>query len=287
MAEETRYWQARVSSVLGTPVDAVFETSGQVGPIYRVTSGKTRYILKTSRPSRTLPTEARMLDDMRAAGVRVPEVAASGDDFVLMEYIDTAATVSYDRDEAAAHLLLALHRVSNDARMYGYYYDTPIASFWQRNEQTQYNWALFYGQMRLLPMVRTCYDGGRLEKSYVQRIEKVVRDLYTRIDMASITPSLLHGDIWSGNILYTKEEAVLIDPALYFGDREVDLAFIEMFNTFGPRFWDVYTAASPLSEEYASIRRPLYQLYPYLVHIALYGAPYVPGLARCLRELGV
>jgi len=284
---ETTQWQERISTLIGKPVEVVFEASGQVGPIYRVRCGSERWLLKTSRPSATLPTEARMLGDMRAAGVRVPAVIASGEDFVLMEYIDTSSQAAYDRDEAAAHALLALHNVSNDARMYGYYYDTPIASFWQRNEQTQYNWALFYGQMRLVPMARTCYDAGRLDMPYVTRIETLARDLYTRIDMASITPSLLHGDIWSGNMLYDEAGAVLIDPALYFGDREVDVAFIEMFGTFGPRFWDVYTAASPLSAEYARPKRPLYQLYPYLVHVALYGSPYVPGLERCLRELGV
>jgi fructosamine-3-kinase len=192
-----------VEAYVGTPYTLSYLTSGQVGPVYRIRGTGGDFLLKTSDASDILPTEAKMLRDMAQAGVRVPEVYASSDDFLLMRFIDTPASVAYDRDIAAAETLLKLHSVSNDARMYGYYYDTPIASFWQRNEQTQYNWALFYGQMRLLPMARICYDKDYVSAAHIARLEALARDLYARIDMRAITPSLLHGDIWSGNILMT------------------------------------------------------------------------------------
>ncbi len=96
---------------------------------------------------------------------------------------------------------------------------------------------------------------------------------------------MLHGDLWSGNILFNMEGAVLIDPAIYFGDREVDLAFIMMFNTFGKTFFEDYCKVYPLSKDFHTVKLPLYQIYPYLVHTALYGSAYRSGLEEALKRL--
>ena len=268
-------------------LSADYLTQGQIGAIYTLRTSSNRYLLKTSNPSNRLRIEAKMLGDIKKYGIASAEVFDVSDTHLLMEYVEEVPLPETKRELAAAEVLAALHSVTNDAHMYGYWYDTTIGPFEQKNEQTQYHWALFYAQMRLLPMVRICYDKGVLPQEKVEKIERLCKTLYTRIDMRKITPSLIHGDLWSGNILFNMSGAVLIDPALSFADREMELAFIKMFNTFGEPFFDAYTRHHPLSEDFETTKVPLYQLYYYLVHMALYGDAYLPGLDTALKRLKV
>ena len=267
-------------------LSADFLTEGQIGKIYTLQTSTQKFLLKTSESSDRLQTEAKMLKDICKYEIAVPEVYHVSDTHLLMAFIEEESIDIPDRELAAAKVLTKLHSVGNESRMYGYWYDTTIGPFLQHNEQTQYNWSLFLGQMRILPMARICYDKGLLPKAMLERLERLCRDIYRRIDMSKIMPSLLHGDLWSGNILFNMNGAVLIDPALYFGDREMDLAFILMFNTFGKTFFDAYTKVHPLSEDFYDVKVPLYQIYPFLVHTALYGSPYIGGLEQCLERLG-
>jgi len=260
-------------------------THGQIGDIYRVSTPTRILVVKTSDRAVQLEIEAKMLRDLAKEGIRVPEVFVCHNGMLAMEWIEQCALPRDIEEKEAAKSITALHRVSNDARMYGYWYDTTIASFSQRNEQTQYNWGLFLGQMRIMPMAKICYDRGYLNRSTIERLERISRDIYKLIDMSQITPSLLHGDLWSGNILFDHTGAVLIDPAIYFGDKEMDLAFIRMFDTFGDTFWEAYGRVHPLSDDFERVKLPLYQLYPILVHIALYGEQYRVYLEKNLRIL--
>ena len=264
-----------------------FFTEGQIGEIYKVNTSYDSYILKTSKPSDMLQIEANMLKDINKYKIAVPKVYDVSKTHLLMEYIETKKQAKCTQAIEAAKILSALHSVTNDSRMYGYYYDTTIGPFSQKNEQTQYNWTLFLGQMRILPMAKICYDKGQINKEIVGRVESLCSDLYKRIDMASITPSLLHGDLWSGNILFNINGASLIDPAIYYGDKEMDLAFILLFDTFGETFFEAYAEVHTLSEDFYEVKVPIYQIYPLLVHVVLYGGSYVDELERVLQRLKV
>jgi len=264
-----------------------FFTEGQIGEIYKVNTSYDSYILKTSEPSDMLQIEASMLKDINKYKIAVPKVYDVSQTHLLMEYIETKKQAKCTQEIEAAKILSALHSVTNDSRMYGYYYDTTIGPFSQKNEQTQYNWTLFLGQMRILPMAKICYDKGQISKEIVGRVESLCSDLYKRIDMASITPSLLHGDLWSGNILFNMNGASLIDPAIYYGDKEMDLAFILLFDTFGETFFEAYAEVHTLSEDFYEVKVPIYQIYPLLVHVVLYGGSYVDELERVLQRLKV
>lgn len=268
--------------------DLTYLSSGQIGDIYQAQLGHRSVVIKTTAEERDdLMIEARMLQDLSTNGVRVPEVIVSTKAALVLEYITPCRSIHYDKEIETAKALASLHQVSNDSRMYGYYYNTTIASFTQNNEQTQYNWALFLSQMRILPMAKLCYERGVLEKSLLKRIETLCSGLYRRIDMSRITPSLLHGDIWSGNLLYEKSGVCFIDPAIYFGDREMELAFILLFHTFGKDFFEEYTKVHALSGEFYETKVPLYQIYPLLVHAALYGGGYIIELKQRLESLKV
>jgi fructosamine-3-kinase len=264
-----------------------FFTVGQIGDIYKVETRDESYIVKISQPSERLSIEANMLIDINKYRIAVPKVYAFSETYLLLEYIEERGEATEMQELEAANILADLHSVTNDSRMYGYYYDTTIGPFIQHNEQTQYNWGLFLGQMRIMPMAKICYGKGQISRQMVDRLERLCRDLYKRIDISSITPSLLHGDLWSGNILFNMNGAVLIDPAIYFGDREMELAFILMFNTFGKTFFNAYEEVHPLSDGFYETKVPLYQIYPYLVHVALYGTSYVHGLEEQLNRLKI
>ena len=264
-----------------------FFTKGKIGDIYKVQTIDENYILKTSQASEKLQIEANMLEDINKYNIAVPKVYDVTQTHLLLEYIEESKQAKCTQEIEAAKLLSSLHAVSNDSRMYGYYYDTSIASFSQKNEQTQYNWTLFLGQMRIMPMAKICFDNGKISQQMLERVEELCRDMYKRIDMSTITPSLLHGDLWSGNILFNMKGTTLIDPAIYFGDKEMELAFVLLFDTFGETFFREYEEVHPLSEEFYDVKVPLYQVYPLLVHVALYGGSYVGQLEQILKRLKV
>lgn len=278
--------KTRLSHTLEEEVLSIdFFDQGQIGDIYKVTTSNHAYILKTSATSNRLLIEHDMLVDIKNYDIAVPKVMDVSETHLLMAYIETSPLAKSVQESKAAEVLAKLHSVTNESRMYGYYYDTTIASFMQKNEQTQYNWGLFLGQMRIVPMAKICYERGHISKEILSRLEHLSKDIYKRIDLSKISPSLLHGDLWSGNILFNMNGATLIDPAIYFGDREMELAFIMMFNTFGDTFFQAYTKVHPLSDDFYEVKVPLYQLYPVLVHVALYGVSYVGQLEHLLVRL--
>ena len=280
--------QTELSEALGQKVDTLdFFQQGQIGDIYKASVEGHTYVVKTSSKVDSLGIEAKMLGDLHDAKIRVPKVILAQDSFLVLEYIESDKQTKYTEEIEAAKILTKLHTVTNKSRMYGYYYDTSIGPFPQKNEQTQYNWTLFLGQMRIMPMARICYDEGKITKKIIERLEGLCRDLYKRIDMSTIYPSLLHGDVWSGNVLFEREGACLIDPAIYYGDKEMELAFILLFDTFGDTFLNTYSEVHPLSEDFYESKVPLYQIYPLLVHVALYGSSYVGKLEQLLKRLNV
>ena len=277
-----------LSQVLGQEVENLdLLQHGQIGGVYRASISGRNFVVKHSDQVGKLAVEARMLNDLREAEIRVPEVLFCEGPFLMMEYIEILHQNRDAQEIEAAKLLSALHSVSNESRMYGYYYDTTIGPFTQKNEQTQYNWALFLGQMRIMPMAKRCYDEGKISAQTLHRLEAFCRDLYKRIDMSLIYPSLLHGDVWSGNVLFDKKGACLIDPAIYYGDREMELAFIRLFDTFSERFFDAYQEVHPLSADFYENKVSIYQIYPLLVHVALYGSSYRSQLEAILKRLKV
>jgi protein-ribulosamine 3-kinase len=280
--------QEELSEALGQHVKCLeLLQQGQIGDIYLASVEDKSYVVKTSIQTEKLAIEAHMLEDLYAAKIRVPNVIISKGSFLVLEHIETKDQAKATQEMEAAKLLSRLHSVTNESRMYGYYYDTTIGPFPQKNEQTQYNWTLFLGQMRIMPMARHCYDVGKIPKQMVERLDELCRDMYKRIDMRTIYPSLLHGDVWSGNILFEREGACLIDPAIYYGDKEMELAFILLFGTFGETFFNAYQEIHPLSDDFYENKVPLYQIYPLLVHVALYGGSYVGELERTLKRLKI
>ena len=221
--------------------------------------------------------------------VRVPAVIALQDDaanaarWLLLEWLEPGAASARTWSELGASLA-AMHRVRADAP--GWPRANFIGSLPQSNERAR-DWPDFWRTRRLEPQLRGARDAGRLDARDVARFDRLLAALDDVLAVAGAEgASLLHGDLWSGNVHLTRAGAALVDPAAYYGHREVDLAMAELFGGFDPGFREGYEAAWPLQPGYAERRRAIYQLYYLLVHVNLFGGSYRAQTVGVLRSAG-
>ncbi len=211
-------------------------------------------------------------------GPRVVRFLANGEDasgrFLLLEYIESAPPRA-DFWEDFGRRLARLHRTRRSPR-FGFQADNYIGATPQLNTWSD-NWPDFFGRMRLGHQIELARRGGRADRALVAGVERILARLGELLPSGE-EASLLHGDLWGGNYLVGPEGyAVLIDPAVYYGDREADLAMTELFGGFPERFYAAYQEEYPLLEGSAE-RRDLYNLYHLLNHLNLFGASYLQGV---------
>lgn len=218
--------------------------------------------------------EAAGLRWLGAAGaVAVPEVIEVGEDRLVLEWIERGDATA----EAAEHFgrdLARLHQAGADA--FGAPWTGWIAELPLDNSAGE-DWPSFYVSQRVLPFVRHARDHGRLSESDVRLLDSVI-DAVPDIAGPSEAPSRIHGDLWSGNVLWTARGAVLVDPAAHGGHRETDLAMLALFGA--PRLSRIlgaYQEEAPLAHGWRE-RVPLHQLHPILVHVCLFGDDYRSSL---------
>jgi len=175
--------------------------------------------------------------------------------------------------------LAALHKYS--ASQFGLDHDNYIGSLTQRNHQHR-SWADFFIHERIDPLVRQCIDKGLCPTNRINDFES----LYNKLPsiFPDEAPALLHGDLWSGNLISDeKGNPVLIDPAVYFGHREMDIAFTTLFGGFDPAFYNAYKDAFPLLAGFEQ-RKSVYNIYPLLVHAILFGGGYLNQALDVLKR---
>jgi fructosamine-3-kinase len=176
-----------------------------------------------------------------------------------------------------------LHSITADA--YGHEWDTLIGSLSQPNPWTG-SWSEFFGEQRLIFAARTALEADRLPPDFYRRVEVLAGRLGPLIGEAG-GPSLVHGDVWTGNVLARGERvAAFLDPAIYHSDPEVELAYIALTGTFGERFFRRYGEIRPLRNGFFEVRSHLYALYPLLIHAYYFGGPYVRRVDETLRRFG-
>lgn len=245
-------------------------------------------------PPGFFPAEARALRALREAagdGIRVPEVLAAFDPagegapgepgWLLLEWIEPGAQ-GPGFGERLGRGLAALHRAGEGR--WGWEEDNFIGPLPQPNAPAA-SWAGFWRDRRLEPQLRRARDTGHApgDPREWERLLAGLADLLAPAEEDG--PSLLHGDLWGGNVLASSAgEPCIVDPAAYRGHREVDLAMSELFGGFSPRFHSAYREAWPLLPGYREGRRAAYQLFYLLVHVVLFGGGYVERTRSALRE---
>ena len=258
----------------------------------RLDDGKNVFVKwNTQAPGSMFVTEAAGLDALRAqGGLRTPVVlgvgVSPGGAWLLLEFIP-AGPPSPEFWPRLAHGLVELHQPS--AGPFGWHEDNFIGSLPQANAWGE-DWPSFWWLRRLEPQLRLAWDSGFLrgDRESWRALERGLPVVLE--DVPDQSSSLLHGDLWSGNVYASAEgEPVVVDPAVYRGHSEVDLAMTALFGGFAPEFHQAYADTGSLSPLYDAGRRDLYQLYPLLVHVNLFGGSYEAGVraaqARVLRML--
>jgi fructosamine-3-kinase len=257
------------SAVVATAPVAGGDTSSSTK--LRLSDGTTA-IMKTHAhpPAGFFACEAAGLRWLREAdGVPVPEVLAVDEECLILRWVETGkasteAAVAFGQGLAATH--------AAGAPSYGATADGFISKLPLPNAPCD-SWAEFYAVRRVLPYLKVARDRGAVSEAEAGLVEGVIGKLTALLPEEP--PARLHGDLWNGNVLWGQEHRVwLIDPAAYGGHRELDLAMLALFGLpHLPRVLEAYQERSPLADGWEE-RIPLHQLFPLLVHAALFGGGY-------------
>lgn len=256
-------------------------SGGDINAVYLLQSESGKFVVKVNSAEEfpgMFDAEARGLQLLTESGsFRIPQVKNHGSigphSYLLLEYIPSTSP-NLDFAQQFAKNLATLH--SRDNSYFGLDHDNYIGSLKQHNDNRG-NAADFYISQRLEPQFRLAADKGFRFKSlddFYSTIIKVIPD---------DPPSLIHGDLWSGNFLVSESGSpTLIDPAISFAPREMDLAMMQLFGGFSEETFHLYNENFPLTSGWNE-RIPLWQLYYLLVHLNLFGSGYLSGVQRAMR----
>ena len=250
---------------------------GDIAEVHRLATDQGAVVIKRDDPER-LSGEADGLRALRDAGTRlvVPEVLAEGDGWLVMEALETGGS---RRDEASlGEGLRDLHACVGDA--HGWPRDNACGHTPQPNAPMADGRA-FQRERRLLPLAEACQARGRMGGDLRHRLEAVAHGLEAWLPDAPA--SLVHGDLWSGNVLFTTRGPAIIDPAVYRHYPEVDLAMLTLFGSPGEAFFEAYWNGNRPGDW--PRREALFQLYPLLNHLLMFGSGYRGAVERTLGRL--
>lgn len=214
--------------------------------------------------------------------LRIPEIYGCGRvrdyNYLISEFIcESRPTLEYWEELGLGLADLHLHH----QKFFGLESDNFISSLSQKNNPSE-NWIDFFIKNRLEPLLGKAYFDQLITGDFLRKFQI----LYPKLDsiFPKEPPSLIHGDLWSGNILCASNgKPCLIDPAVYYGHREMDLAFSHLFGGFDRRFYEAYESIIPLEPGFES-RMALYNLYPLLVHLNLFGSAYLPAIEKTIKR---
>ncbi len=276
-----------IESALGGGVETKAALSGGcIGEVYRLhlTDGRDVVAKIDSGGMPRLDVEGYMLEYLAEhSQLPVPEVLYASPSLLIMNHLLGESHFDGSAQEHAAELLSTLHSVH--APSFGLERDTLIGGLPQSNRQAN-SWIDFFRSERLLNMGNQAITAKRMGENTLRRLESFSDHLDEWL-LEPEHPSLLHGDVWTTNVLAKGGRITgFIDPAIYYGHPEIELAFITLFNTFSERFFDTYQQLAGIAPGFFEERRDIYNLYPLLVHVRLFGGGYLASVENTLSRYG-
>ncbi len=276
-----KHWQPIISHIeqaTGQPFSVGQQQSmggGSINSAFLLTAENgQQYFVKTNQTGRLamFEAEARGLQAIAASNtLRVPESVCAGENpsqsYIVLEYLDMAGQAD---QHILGEQLAAMHRVT--AERFGWEINNTIGATHQPNDWMD-NWLAFWREQRLgfqLQLAAQNGYGGELQSLG----EKLLLEMPKLFSGREIKASMLHGDLWGGNVAGLKDGTpVIFDPAFYYGDREADIAMTYVFGGFGPGFYASYQNAFPLDDGFA-VRKTFYNIYHIINHLNLFGGGY-------------
>ncbi len=299
----------RIADAMGTDVRAIRPLSGSYGlslDVVELADGR-KLVAKHGKGPQPghLLIEGFMLRRLEGE-IPVPHVHLAEEDLLVMDFVPGSGGMGASVERHMAELLSRMHRKRQP--YFGLERDTTIGPLPQPNpiylpagadEKTARTeelprdvagsgWIDFFRDQRLMFMARLAHERAGLSSSLLRRIERFCDHLDEFIEEPA-HPSLIHGDIWGGNVIASGGKvAAFIDPAIYYGHYEYDLAFMTMFGTAGRAFFEAYAALMPDFdlEGFMEVRRDVYLIYPHLTHVLICGLSYASGIESRLSRFG-
>jgi len=261
-------------------------SGGDISSAWRLATENGDLFIKTGPASSAemFDAEAEGLTELASTdAIRVPNVVASGQT-ELSAYLGLE-WMSFERADAATERLFGeqlatLHHTTQNR--YGWHRNNTIGLTPQENTWRD-NWLDFFREQRLGFQLRLAAENG-YSGELQQRGRQLLKRLPVYFDVAEPAASLLHGDLWGGNWGCSGGQPVIFDPAVYYGDREMDIAMTKLFGGFGEDFYAAYELSWPLQDGHQE-RQHLYQLYHVLNHLNLFGSAYLGHAVRLLEKL--
>ena len=242
-----------------------------------------KYFLKSYGKKKSIHLkEANGLKELsKSEEIRVPEVIAVNENYLLLEYLSTGKRKSSFSLEFGRQLA-RMHRTTSNK--YGFYEDNFIGSNVQKNVPQKSNWVEFYWENRLLYQFKLAEKKGYVNVQLLKDFNKLESRINSIVDGSEEPPTLLHGDLWGGNYMVDENgNPVIIDPAVYYGHREADIAMSKLFGGFDTDFYSAYNEEFTLKADW-EYRIDFYNLYHVLNHLNLFGRSYLSQVVSIIRK---
>ncbi len=284
--------KSRLEKIFSEPIKSTSSISGGCIADSRklqFESGKVYFLKQLSgrSPGGFDAEEAGLKELRKSSTVNVPEVVRKGPDFLLLQWIEEGFSQTSSSMEMLGIQFAEMHRFRG--KKFGFSEDNYLGGSPQLNKPSKegsQNWAVFYAENRLEIQTSLAVKNGYATSELRNLMENLIKKFPDFISGTEEEPSLVHGDLWSGNYLIDKNGIPwLIDPAVYYGHREADLAMTSLFGGFSNSFYSAYKSTYPIESGYAD-REPLYHLYHLLNHLNLFGTGYYSQVISILRRYG-
>ncbi|MBC8109437.1 MAG: fructosamine kinase family protein [Verrucomicrobia bacterium] len=289
--EQTQFFESILFESLGS--DTVVEeyqviSGGNVSNAVRLETNEGFFFVKwnESQSEDYFVTEAKGLQLLHEiADVKTPEIFGFGHkynkSYIILEFLTTTTPEEKFWENLG---IATAHLHQHTAPKFGLKDDNYIGSL-RQNNAFEDSWIDFFIQKRLLPQAGLAYYNGEISLPMLHRLEKLASQLPAYLPPAK--PALLHGNLITGNVLTgVNQDAIFIDPAVYYGCYEAEIAFTKLFGGFEAVFYETYQAINPMESGFED-RVGIYNLYPLLIHINLFGSGYLSGVEKVLRRFGL
>ena len=285
--------KSHIASLLSARRPLAYQSigGGSINEAWMIDAGEEKFFCKVNSNTRypgLFTREAAGLDSLRKTRtIQCPDVISvstlEDHQILLMEWVESARIKAFDwvlfgEQLAKLHLWKDAHHPET---RFGFDHDNYMGSLPQCNKYTS-DWCTFFRERRLAPQIKMASERALLSRSHVTSFE----NLYKKLPeiFPSVTPSLVHGDLWNGNFLFNQNnEPVVFDPAVYYGIGSIDLAMTTLFGGFHELFYEVYEYWSPLPANHEE-QWQVCNLYPLLIHLNLFGNQYLSGIESCLHR---